>query len=68
MRIGIRSGDEDLYRLADRVELLRRLARKALKTMARDELSEAARMVLLKDLERTSLGRSILSKHERRST
>jgi len=67
IRRGLSIGDEDLYRLAERTELLRRLARKVLKTMTSEELSKTAKIVVLKDLERTALGRAVLAECDRRS-
>ncbi len=57
---GILSGDEDLYRLADRWEILRRLARRVLYLMSPRDVEAGARAVLAGDLESTSLGREVL--------
>jgi len=59
---GILSGDEDLYRLADRWEILRRLARRVLHLMSPQDVEAGARAVLVGDLESTSLGREVLKR------
>ncbi len=60
IRSGLMAGDVDLYKLADRWEILRRMARRVLTLMKIDDLRAAARAVIGGDLETTALGREVL--------
>ncbi|MDK2463782.1 MAG: hypothetical protein QI223_03285 [Candidatus Korarchaeota archaeon] len=60
IRSGLVVGDVDLYQLADRWEILRRMARRVLSLMKVDDLRAAARAVMGADLETTTLGREVL--------
>ncbi len=60
IRSGLVVGDVDLYQLADRWEILRRMARRVLSLMKVDDLRAAARAVMGADLEATTLGREVL--------
>ncbi len=62
IRSGLVVGDVDLYQLADRWEILRRMARRVLSLMKIDDLRAAAGAVVGADLETTTLGREVLRK------
>jgi len=60
IRTGLKAGDVDLYQLADRWEILRRMARRVLALMPAEDVRAAARSVIEGDLEATALGREVL--------
>ncbi len=60
IRSGLMAGDVDLYRLADRWAILRKMARRVLGLMPLEDVEVAARAVTERDLEATALGREVL--------